>query len=182
MVVCNVECLDKIIKYLNVSPDKLRFCENNVKIMVILFITTNLKKEKTADEPVTYFSTLIQTLVKNSIYPDILGNDKETQALTRQWLEYIIICINYADTSAHAKRVLKELNVALSDHTYLSGTKRTIADIALYYTLYKIMSELSHQEKAQYVHVSRWFDNVQQDKKLRQTLDLISFNLMHLFL
>nr|XP_050867176.1 eukaryotic translation elongation factor 1 epsilon-1 isoform X2 [Vespula vulgaris] len=176
MVVCNVECLDKIIKYLNVSPDKLRFCENNVKIMI-----TNINNLQ-ADEPVTYFSTLIQTLVKNSIYPDILGNDKETQALTRQWLEYIIICINYADTSAHAKRVLKELNVALSDHTYLSGTKRTIADIALYYTLYKIMSELSHQEKAQYVHVSRWFDNVQQDKKLRQTLDLISFNLMHLFL
>nr|XP_050867177.1 eukaryotic translation elongation factor 1 epsilon-1 isoform X3 [Vespula vulgaris] len=172
MVVCNVECLDKIIKYLNVSPDKLRFCENNI---------TNINNLQ-ADEPVTYFSTLIQTLVKNSIYPDILGNDKETQALTRQWLEYIIICINYADTSAHAKRVLKELNVALSDHTYLSGTKRTIADIALYYTLYKIMSELSHQEKAQYVHVSRWFDNVQQDKKLRQTLDLISFNLMHLFL
>ncbi|KAF7380262.1 hypothetical protein HZH66_014617 [Vespula vulgaris] len=176
MVVCNVECVDKIIKYLNVSPDKLRFCENNVKIMI-----TNINNLQ-ADEPVTYFSTLIQTLVKNSIYPDILGNDKETQALTRQWLEYIIICINYADTSAHAKRVLKELNVALSDHTYLSGTKRTIADIALYYTLYKIMSELSHQEKAQYVHVSRWFDNVQQDKKLRQTLDLISFNLMHLFL
>ncbi|KAL2723537.1 eukaryotic translation elongation factor 1 epsilon-1 isoform X1 [Vespula maculifrons] len=176
MVVCNVECVDKIIKYLDVSPDKLRFCENNVKIMI-----TNINNLQ-ADEPVTYFSTLIQTLVKNSIYPDILGNDKETQALTRQWLEYIIICINYADTSAHAKRVLKELNVALSDHTYLSGTKRTIADIALYYTLYKIMSELSHQEKAQYVHVSRWFDNVQQDKKLRQTLDLISFNLMHLFL
>ncbi|KAF7381232.1 hypothetical protein HZH68_016107 [Vespula germanica] len=176
MVVCNVECVDKIIKYLDVSPDKLRFCENNVKIMI-----TNINNLQ-ADEPVTYFSTLIQTLVKNSIYPDILGNDKETQALTRQWLEYIIICINYADTSAHVKRVLKELNVALSDHTYLSGTKRTIADIALYYTLYKIMSELSHQEKAQYVHVSRWFDNVQQDKKLRQTLDLISFNLMHLFL
>ncbi|XP_043683926.1 eukaryotic translation elongation factor 1 epsilon-1 isoform X1 [Vespula pensylvanica] len=176
MVVCNVECVDKIIKYLDVSPDKLRFCENNVKIMI-----TNINNLQ-ADESVTYFSTLIQTLVKNSIYPDILGNDKETQALTRQWLEYIIICINYADTSAHAKRVLKELNVALSDHTYLSGTKRTIADIALYYTLYKIMSELSHQEKAQYVHVSRWFDNVQQDKKLRQTLDLISFNLMHLFL
>ncbi|XP_043683927.1 eukaryotic translation elongation factor 1 epsilon-1 isoform X2 [Vespula pensylvanica] len=172
MVVCNVECVDKIIKYLDVSPDKLRFCENNI---------TNINNLQ-ADESVTYFSTLIQTLVKNSIYPDILGNDKETQALTRQWLEYIIICINYADTSAHAKRVLKELNVALSDHTYLSGTKRTIADIALYYTLYKIMSELSHQEKAQYVHVSRWFDNVQQDKKLRQTLDLISFNLMHLFL
>ncbi|KAL2735702.1 eukaryotic translation elongation factor 1 epsilon-1 isoform X1 [Vespula squamosa] len=172
MVVCNVECVNKIIKYLDISPDKLRFCENNI---------TNINNLQ-ADEPVTYFSTLIQTLVKNSICPDILGNDKETQALTHQWLEYIIICINYADTSAHAKRVLKELNIALSDHTYLCGTKRTIADIVLYYTLYKIMSELSHQEKAQYVHVSRWFDNVQQDTKLRETLNLISFNLMHLFL
>lgn len=54
-----------------------------------------------------YFTTFIQTLVKNSRCPDILGNDKETQALVRQWLEYIINCVNYADTSVHAKRVLK---------------------------------------------------------------------------
>ncbi|XP_035724876.1 eukaryotic translation elongation factor 1 epsilon-1-like [Vespa mandarinia] len=172
MVVCNRECIDKIIKYLDVSPDKLCSCEDNVANIGHLH----------ADESVMYFTTFIQALVKNSRYPNILGDDKETQALTRQWLEYIINCVNYADTPAHAKRVLKELNAALSDHTYLSGTKQTIADIVLYYTLYKIMSELSHQEKAQYVHVSRWFDNVQQDKKVRQTLDSISFNLMHLFL
>ncbi|XP_015188117.1 PREDICTED: eukaryotic translation elongation factor 1 epsilon-1 [Polistes dominula] len=172
MVMCNVECIKRIIQYLDVSSDKLRLCENNI---------TNISNLP-ATEPVLYFSTLIQALVKNSKYPDILGNDKETQALTRQWLEYILICINYADTSANVRKVLKELNMVLSDQTYLSGTMQTIADVTLYYTLYKIMSELSHQEKAQYVHVSRWFDNLQQDTKLRQTLDLISFNLMHLFL
>ncbi|KAI4500871.1 hypothetical protein M0802_004082 [Mischocyttarus mexicanus] len=172
MVVCNVECIKKIIKYLDVSSDKLSLCENNV---------TNINNLQD-NELVLYFSTLIQTLVKNSKHPDILGNNKETQALTRQWLEYIVICINYADTSANVRKVLNELNMVLKDQTYLSGTELTIADVTLYYTLYKIMSELSHQEKAQYVHVSRWFDNLQQDIKLRQTLDLISFNLVHLFL
>lgn len=172
MVLCNVDCVAKVINYLDVPPEKVDFCQENI---------TNISNLK-PDEPVMYFSTLIQALVKNSKYPNVLGSDKETQALTRQWLEYIVVCINYADIPAHAKRVLKELNIVLSDSTYLSGTQQTIADIVLYYTLYKIMSELSHQEKAQYVHVSRWFDNVQQDKKLRQTLDLISFNLMHLFL
>ncbi|KAK2583023.1 hypothetical protein KPH14_009066 [Odynerus spinipes] len=172
MVLCNVDCVERVIKYLDIPSEKLRLCEDNI---------TNISNLK-PDEPVMYFSTLIQALVKYSKYPNILGIDKETQALTRQWLEYIVICINYADSSAHAKRVLKELNAVLSNNTYLSGTKQTIADIVLYYTLYKIMSELSHQEKAQYVHVSRWFDNIQQDEKLRQALDLISFNLVHLFL
>lgn len=45
-----------------------------------------------------------------------------------------------------------------------------------------LQRELTHQEKAQYVHVSRWFDNMQQEEKLRQQLDLISFDLLHLFL
>lgn len=172
MVLCNTDCVEKIVKYLDISPEQLRFCEDNI---------TNISNLK-SDEPVMYFSTLIQTLAKNSKCPTILGNDKETQALSRQWLEYTVLYINYIDGSSNTERVLKELNTILSDKTYLSGTIKTIADIVLYYTLYKTMRELSHQEKARYVHVSRWFDNLQQDEKLRQSLDLISFNLINLFL
>lgn len=47
----------------------------------------------------------MQALLKRSKYSDLLGNDKEVQALTQQWLEYITVCVNYADLPANAKRV-----------------------------------------------------------------------------
>ena len=53
------------------------------------------------------FSTIVQALVKNSKYPAILGDDAVTQALVRQWLEYAVLCVNYADNSMVEKRVLK---------------------------------------------------------------------------
>lgn len=52
------------------------------------------------------FSTIVQALVKSSKYTNILSNKKETQALIQQWLEYIVICINYADIPINAKRIL----------------------------------------------------------------------------
>ncbi|XP_076165102.1 aaRS-interacting multifunctional protein 3 isoform X2 [Ptiloglossa arizonensis] len=126
--------------------------------------------------------TIIQSLIKDSKCPDILGINKEIEALSRQWLEYAVVCVNYADTPTNAKRVMQELNTVLKDNTYLTGTRKTIADITLYYALHSIMREFTHQEKAQYIHVSRWFDNMQQEEKLRQQLDFISFDLLHLFL
>ncbi|XP_003395690.1 eukaryotic translation elongation factor 1 epsilon-1 [Bombus vosnesenskii] len=171
MVLCNVECLERISNYLDVSPLPLEMQEN-------VIVTT----ERESNEKIEGFSTIIQLLIENSKYPDILGIDNEMKALSRQWLEYAVVCVNYADTPANAKRVLQELNVTLRDKTYLTGTEKTIADVTLYYALHSIMRELTHQEKAQYVHVSRWFDNMQQEEKLRQQLDLISFDLLHLFL
>ncbi|CAD1481132.1 unnamed protein product, partial [Heterotrigona itama] len=106
--------------------------------------------KRDSNQKIEGFSTIIQSLIENSKYPDILGVNNEMKALSQQWLEYAVVCINYADTPNNAKKVLQR--------------------------------ELTHQEKAQYVHVSRWFDNMQQEEKLRQQLDLISFDLLHLFL
>ncbi|KAF3428306.1 hypothetical protein E2986_05330 [Frieseomelitta varia] len=170
MVLCNVECLERISNYLDVSPLPLEMQEN---------VVVATKRE--SNQKIEGFSTIIQSLIENS-NPDILGVNNEMKALSQQWLEYAVICINYADTPNNAKKVLQELNVTLTDKTYLTGTKKTIADVTLYYALHSIMRELTHQEKAQYVHVSRWFDNMQQEEKLRQQLDLISFDLLHLFL
>ncbi|KAK9304072.1 hypothetical protein QLX08_004447 [Tetragonisca angustula] len=171
MVLCNVECLERISNYLDVSPLPLEMQEN---------VVVATKRE--SNQKIEGFSSIIQSLIENSKYPDILGVNNEMKALSQQWLEYAVICINYADTPSNAKKVLQELNVTLTDKTYLTGTKKTIADVTLYYALHSIMRELTHQEKAQYVHVSRWFDNMQQEEKLRQQLDLISFDLLHLFL
>ncbi|XP_017758740.1 PREDICTED: eukaryotic translation elongation factor 1 epsilon-1, partial [Eufriesea mexicana] len=159
MVLCNVKCLERISNYLDISPLPMKINENEL-------VTEG-------------FSTMIQHLVEISKYPDILGTDNEMKALSRQWLEYAVVCVNFADISTIVKRVLQELNSALMCNTYLTGSKKTIADITLYYILYSIMRELTLPEKAQYVNVSRWFDNMQQEEKLRQELDLISFDMLH---
>ncbi|XP_039305883.1 eukaryotic translation elongation factor 1 epsilon-1 isoform X1 [Solenopsis invicta] len=183
MGLCNIECVERVARYLDV-PEKLFLDKNIVKSV----------------QNVSSFSTTVQTLVRSSNYSSaLLDNKKEIRALIQQWLEYIVICMNHADVPANAKKVLNdfvigqanlkikktnasELNTVLKDLTYICGTKKTIADIVLYYVLYSVMNELNLQQKAQYVHVSRWFDNIQQEEKLRQELDLICFNLLHIFL
>ncbi|XP_011647353.1 eukaryotic translation elongation factor 1 epsilon-1 isoform X2 [Pogonomyrmex barbatus] len=175
MGLCNVECIERIARYLDISSGKLQVSDKNI-------IQADIPEYKENLLSIQGFSTIVQALARKSKYSNILGNEKETRALTQQWLEYVITCVNYVDIPANAKRVLNELNMILKDVPYITGTRKTIADIVLYYVLYSIMKKLSHPEKARYVHVSRWFDNIQQEEKLRQELDLISFNLMHLFL
>lgn len=62
--------------------------------------------ERTSNQKIEGFSTIIQSLIKNSRCSDILGDNKEIEALSRQWLEYAVLCVNYAETPANAKRIL----------------------------------------------------------------------------
>ncbi|XP_014212487.1 uncharacterized protein LOC106642304 isoform X2 [Copidosoma floridanum] len=137
MVLCNIECVNRISEYLDISPGKLYVSENNT------VATDDLIKNQSTEG----FSTIVQTLVKNSKYPAILGDDAITQALTRQMLEYAVLCVNYADNSNNEKRVLKELNYVLKFSTYVAGTKKTIADVTLYYALHGIMTELARKSR-----------------------------------
>ncbi|XP_070150522.1 eukaryotic translation elongation factor 1 epsilon-1 [Polyergus mexicanus] len=173
MGLCNVECVERIAQYLDVPSKRLEVSNKNIILIP--------ECEKNSP-PIQGFSTIIQALLASSKCSNMLSSEKEVQALTQQWLEYVAVCVNQADLPVNAKRVFNELNTVLKDVPYITGTEKTIADVTLYYVLYSIMKGLSQQEKAQYIHVSRWFDNIQQEEKLRQDLDLISFNLLHLFL
>ncbi|EZA58158.1 hypothetical protein DMN91_011793 [Ooceraea biroi] len=173
MGLCNTECVERIAQYLDVSPGRLEVSHKNV---------ASTREREGGAQPVQGFCTIVQDLARTSEYPDILGSEREVQALTQQWLEYAIVCANYADLSQNTKRILSELNTSLTHVPYIAGTEKTIADVTLYYVLHPVMKTLSQPEKARYIHVSRWFDNIQQEDKLRRELDLISFNLLHLFL
>lgn len=69
--------------------------------------------EQESNKKIEGFSTIIQFLIENSKYPDILGIDNEMKALSRQWLEYAVVCVNYADTPANAKRILQVTQIQL---------------------------------------------------------------------
>ncbi|KAK7495925.1 hypothetical protein BaRGS_00012915 [Batillaria attramentaria] len=110
------------------------------------------------------------------------GLTLEDQAAVEQWLEYRCTQV---DRCGHngipVSQVLQELNLYLTDKVYFVTHHPTLADIFLYHGLHKIISKLTFQEKEKYVHVSRWFDNIQQDTTLRQSLQLLPFSRSSLY-
>lgn len=83
------------------------FRDRDFYIILQVIVTT----ERESNEKIEGFSTIIQLLIENSKYPDILGIDNEMKALSCQWLEYAVVCVNYADTPANAKRVLQVIKI-----------------------------------------------------------------------
>lgn len=64
--------------------------------------------------PIQGFSTIIQALVASSKCSNMLSSEKEVQALTQQWLEYVAVCVNQADLPVNAKRVFNVMSWYLS--------------------------------------------------------------------
>ncbi|ENN78653.1 eukaryotic translation elongation factor 1 epsilon-1 isoform X1 [Dendroctonus ponderosae] len=106
--------------------------------------------------------------------------DALNEAQIHQWLEYALVYVANASNSSNVQLVLKELNTILATKTYLVGTQLTIADVFLYYLLLNIMNNLSNLDKETYLNVSRWFDNIQQDRKLSQKNKLVDFSTIYL--
>ncbi|XP_015509930.1 eukaryotic translation elongation factor 1 epsilon-1 [Neodiprion pinetum] len=173
MVLCSVECVQRVSQYLRIPPGNLYMSENNILA----------SDDILPNQCVEGFSAIVQALIMNSTSPARhLGSDTEKQALTRQWLEYAVLRINYADNALNSKRILRDLNDALKSSPYITGTEMTLADVVSYHLLHGIVKDLSQQEKAQYVNISRWFDNIQQDDEIRQKLQLVNFDLLNLYL
>ncbi|XP_062568110.1 eukaryotic translation elongation factor 1 epsilon-1-like [Saccostrea cucullata] len=100
-------------------------------------------------------------LVRQSDCPELKGRSPEERAAIDQWLEYRVTQV---DKSLHDKditTVLKETNTYLSNHVYFVGYQPSIADIILYLGLFRIFEDLTFMEKQKYIHVSRWFSNMQ---------------------
>lgn len=71
--------------------------------------------------------------------------------------------------------------LCIVDYVFVSLIKNLCVSVLIFY-ITSLQKRLNQQEKAQYIHVSRWFDNIQQEDKLRGEFETISFNLLHLFL
>ncbi|BFZ16977.1 hypothetical protein BsWGS_20016 [Bradybaena similaris] len=98
----------------------------------------------------------------------------EDRMLVEQWLEYRLYIESLQDAeSEHA--VLQELNSYLQDKVYFVGHSLTVADILLYHSLHRVFKHLSFHAKEKFINVSRWFDNVQHERRLRQSLTLLPF-------
>ncbi|KAK7100564.1 eukaryotic translation elongation factor 1 epsilon-1-like [Littorina saxatilis] len=110
------------------------------------------------------------------------GLTLEDQAAVDQWLEYHVTQVVHCGQNQQlCTQVLQELNNYLSDKVYFVTHHPTVADIILYHGLHNIFTKLAFHDKEKYVHLSRWFNNIQQDKRLRQSLQPLTFSRTSLY-
>ncbi|XP_063242258.1 eukaryotic translation elongation factor 1 epsilon-1 [Bacillus rossius redtenbacheri] len=166
MVLCDDNCLRQVLRYIGVQDQNI-YTDDASKVPVISGFGNH--------KSVKGFGTIIIACARDSKCP-LLGKSVEDEAFVRQWIEYATCYANYCDSTQTAHRVLKELNSILVSRAYLVGNKLSLADVVLYYVLYTAVTGLSYQDKERYLHVSRWFDNLQQDSSLRRDNNIIHFS------
>ncbi|GFR64511.1 eukaryotic translation elongation factor 1 epsilon-1 [Elysia marginata] len=106
---------------------------------------------------------------------DFTGLNLEERMEVEQWIEYASATVKFVDSESE-RLVLKELNNWLKDKAFFVANKLTVADVIMFYNLYSAFAErLTFQEKELFIHLSRWFHNVQQDNKVRQSLQHLTF-------
>ncbi len=118
---------------------------------------------------VTGLSAIATYLAKTAGRRDLIGgNDAVERALIAQWLEYRVTDIDRCHGEKDISTILKELNTYLATRTYFIGDRFTLPDMLLAYSLHSAVAGLTFQEKEKYVHLSRWFDNIQSLEGVRQ--------------
>lgn len=106
---------------------------------------------------------------------DFDGLSLEERMTVEQWIEYASTTVKFSDSESE-RVVLKDLNSWLKDKAYFVANTLTVADIVMFYHLHSIFAErLTFQDKELFIHVSRWFQNVQQNSNIRQSLQPLTF-------
>lgn len=170
---CTIDNIKNIAKYLNVKPGELFY--NNE-----LVVTRKLSNNST----LSGFSTIINFLAKENHNSIIVQNSFKTPEIAvqiQQWLDYAVLYVAHGSNDKHViHHLLNELNNYLLTRSYLVDHNLTLADLVMFYFLHNLMKSLSPIEKENYLNLSRWFDHLQQDDKIRQNLDLINFKSIYL--
>ncbi|XP_076329867.1 aaRS-interacting multifunctional protein 3 [Tachypleus tridentatus] len=120
-------------------------------------------------------------LTNKGHHHNLLGKNIEESSLINQWLEYRTVYINELHQKSDIVKVLEDLDSVLQKKMYFVGNRWTLADIILYYCLHRIFVRLTFQEKEKYLHLSRWFNQVQHVPEVRQTLPMVVFSKSRLY-
>lgn len=119
------------------------------------------------------YISIAKHITRTSKQHALLGKTPTEKALVDQWLEYV--SLHLQDNSERASN-LQELNQFLADRVYLLGHFVSLADMLLYFTLHETFNELTFCDKEKYIHVSRWFDNMQYHHNFANMYKLVKFH------
>ncbi|XP_052860773.1 eukaryotic translation elongation factor 1 epsilon-1 [Anopheles cruzii] len=141
-----------------------------------------LTRTKSNNEPsISGFSSIIQSLVRETKVVGPLPRDLETECQILQWLDYSVLFVAPSNKDKHvAKPLLEELNHFLQSRSYLVRDTLSVADVVVFHTIYETMTSLQPLEKESYLNVSRWFHHLQQLDEVRQGKILLNFSTLQL--
>ncbi|XP_033738559.1 eukaryotic translation elongation factor 1 epsilon-1-like [Pecten maximus] len=164
--------LSRLATYLGVSCGKISF-DGKEKVPVLKVQNNSNPKG---------LITVAKYLTRSSQHAkSLLGATSEEKAAIDQWLEYRVTRIDRSTQDKDVSNTLKELNHYLTDKVYVMGNSLTLADILLYNGLVKGMGSLTFYEKETLMNLSRWFDNIQHQTAVRQSLELVHFQRNQLY-
>ncbi|KAL4235733.1 Eukaryotic translation elongation factor 1 epsilon-1 [Mactra antiquata] len=127
------------------------------------------------------FTTILKHLARAAEKQNLIGENLGEKAVVDQWLEFKTCYIDRCGAEKDTNQILKELNTYLSDKVYFLSHRVSLIDLALYYTLYTTIKELTFYDKQKYLHLSRWFNNMQQSNSIRQSSLYITFSKTQLY-
>jgi len=160
----NLQAIAKVANYLGIKADKLSVTDDQVLKVCV------------GGKEYTGLATVLLALASTSKEP-AKWSTKEQEAAVYQWLEFASLYGQTMKTISHqTKNILKELNKYLENCSYLVGYAVTLADVIIYHTVYEIVDALTLSDRESYLDLCRWFDHIQQDKKVRQENTLINFS------
>jgi len=161
-----VETLTALIDFYGLKKEGKVTSTDNTPVMVV---------NKNKIEGVLPILSHLKTKNEN-----ILGSTNLEKALVRQWVQFQFGCLDLSDKK-DTDLQLRKLNENLANKSYLAGESLTAADVLLFHGLHAVFNEMTFQEKDRYIHLSRWFRNAQQDKKLRRGKTFVSFSRSKLY-
>lgn len=114
------------------------------------------------------FTTICSEIARESKDSELtLPKDLEERVQVLQWLDYCSLFVVPANGDKHTtNQLLTELNECLSTKSYLVGQELTVADVALFFSIERIVKNLTTYDKENYLHLSRWFSHLQQQQKI----------------
>ncbi|XP_052777280.1 eukaryotic translation elongation factor 1 epsilon-1-like [Mya arenaria] len=127
------------------------------------------------------FMTITKHLVRAADKQQLIGTCAEDKAAVDQWLEYRVCTMDRCPSKSDMEVILTDLNTFLADKVYFLRHHLTVIDLALYYGLHKTLTGLTFYDKQNYVHVSRWFNNIQQERSIRQSFPEVTFSKTKLY-
>ncbi|CAM1298985.1 EEF1E1 (predicted) [Pycnogonum litorale] len=103
------------------------------------------------------------------------------EALINQLLELKFTKLDRCATVSDLHQYLKDLDGYMLDKVYVAGNRFTVADLVLYHYLHSSYEKFTFQEKQTYQNLSRWFDFIQSDPKIRQDKRKLIFSQSQLY-
>jgi glutathione S-transferase len=90
---------------------------------------------------------------------ELLGQTPFERAQVAMWLDFARGIQRCPPTAAPTH--WQVLESSLQHKTYLAANRVTLADAALFYTLYAAVRGFTHEQRDQFSNLVRWFDQVQ---------------------